>query len=238
MWRIIIAYSGFQIFAALTSWYARRAHEIAGQLRETNAHLVATRSLLEESARDHERLRLSRELHDVAGHKLTALKLNLTALQREANAPKVDTCGAVGRRNCCPTYAAWWRPSATAMAWISARRWRSWWRRSRAPRLHLEIAGDAGAWPRGAGRGGAARGAGRPDERRRHSQAHNLWVVLRRDGGQLRLDIRDDGRGQAAMAGGIGLGGMRERLAEIAGGWPSPAARAGVALDIQLPLQP
>src|SRR5262249_8850775 len=43
-----------------------------------------TRSLLEESARDHERLRLARELHDVAGHKLTALKLNLTALQRES----------------------------------------------------------------------------------------------------------------------------------------------------------
>ena len=50
--------------------------------QQTNAHLLATRSLLEESARDHERLRLARELHDVAGHKLTALKLNLTALER------------------------------------------------------------------------------------------------------------------------------------------------------------
>ena len=90
-WRIITAYAGFQVFATLTAWYARRADETARQLRETNAHLLATRSLLEESARDHERLRLARELHDVAGHKLTALKLNLTALQREAGgAPNLD----------------------------------------------------------------------------------------------------------------------------------------------------
>ena len=90
-WRILIAYSAFQLFALLTAWYSKQADQTAQQLRETNAHLLATRSLLEESARDHERLRLARELHDVAGHKLTALKLNLTALQREAGSPKVDT---------------------------------------------------------------------------------------------------------------------------------------------------
>ena len=81
-WRFLLAYLGFQLFAALTAWYARRAEQTAEDLQQTNAHLLATRSLLEESARDHERLRLARELHDVAGHKLTALKLNLTALER------------------------------------------------------------------------------------------------------------------------------------------------------------
>ena len=58
--------------------------------KQTNAHLLATRSLLEESARDHERLRLARELHDVAGHKLTALKLNLTALERSGDARRAN----------------------------------------------------------------------------------------------------------------------------------------------------
>src|SRR6185295_615600 len=85
-WRVLLAYIGFQIFAALTAWYAKSAERTTKELQETNAHLLATRSLLEESARDGERLRLARELHDVAGHKLTALKLNLSVLKRDCGA--------------------------------------------------------------------------------------------------------------------------------------------------------
>ena len=44
-WRIITAYAGFQVFTALTAWYARRAENTARLLREANAHLLATRSL-------------------------------------------------------------------------------------------------------------------------------------------------------------------------------------------------
>ena len=73
-------YLGFQAFAGLTGHYARQAESSRDELAAVNAHLLATRSLLEESARDRERLRLARELHDVAGHKLTALKLQLAAL--------------------------------------------------------------------------------------------------------------------------------------------------------------
>ena len=68
----LLAYLGFQAFAALTTTYARRAEEAREELSRINAELLATRQLLLESARNEERLRLSRELHDVAGHKLTA----------------------------------------------------------------------------------------------------------------------------------------------------------------------
>jgi signal transduction histidine kinase len=81
---IVAIYGGFQAFAAFASHAFRRANETAALLQETNSHLLATRSLLAESARDGERLRLSRELHDVAGHKLTALKLNLALLDQDS----------------------------------------------------------------------------------------------------------------------------------------------------------
>jgi signal transduction histidine kinase len=74
---------GFQAFAALTGHYAGSSEKARSHLAEVNAELLATRRLLEESARAGERLKLSRELHDVAGHSLTALKLNLARLARD-----------------------------------------------------------------------------------------------------------------------------------------------------------
>jgi signal transduction histidine kinase len=76
-------HASFQLFAIVAAWYAATAERSRDALAAVNAELLATRSLLAESARDSERLRLSRELHDVAGHTLTALKLNLRALQRQ-----------------------------------------------------------------------------------------------------------------------------------------------------------
>jgi signal transduction histidine kinase len=74
---------GFQAFAALTGHYAGSRERAREHLAQVNAELLATRRLLEESARAGERLKLSRELHDVAGHSLTALKLNLARLARD-----------------------------------------------------------------------------------------------------------------------------------------------------------
>lgn len=73
----------FQAFAALTGYYAGTRERAREYLAQINAELLATRRLLEESARSGERLKLSRELHDVAGHTLTALKLNLARLARD-----------------------------------------------------------------------------------------------------------------------------------------------------------
>jgi hypothetical protein len=49
-------YAGFEIFSAVTTSALVRAESTADQLRLTNAELLATRSLLAESARDGERL--------------------------------------------------------------------------------------------------------------------------------------------------------------------------------------
>jgi signal transduction histidine kinase len=65
----------------------------------------------------------------------------------------------------------------------------------------------------------------------RHSGAGNVWVVLRREGDRLELDIRDDGRGSGPIAFGSGLCGMRERLRQLGGDLAvSRGAGGGVAL--------
>lgn len=78
----ILPLVGFQVFAALVGHYAAKLERAHRELGRVNMELLSTQKLLAESARSEERLRLSRELHDVAGHKLTALKLNLAAMTR------------------------------------------------------------------------------------------------------------------------------------------------------------
>jgi signal transduction histidine kinase len=78
-----VAYAGFQMFGIMMI-RSVRAEQFANQeLKRINAELIATRALLSESARGEERLNVSRELHDVAGHSLTALKLLLRGGQRK-----------------------------------------------------------------------------------------------------------------------------------------------------------
>ena len=72
-----ILYAGFCMFVFVTSLVARQQAQAREDQRRLNAELRATRALLAESARVNERTRISRELHDLLGHHLTALSLNL-----------------------------------------------------------------------------------------------------------------------------------------------------------------
>ena len=70
-------YLGFQLFALFTSYTALKEAEGRAQLAQLNTELHTAQALLAESSRLSERLRIARELHDLIGHHLTALSLNL-----------------------------------------------------------------------------------------------------------------------------------------------------------------
>jgi signal transduction histidine kinase len=215
-----LMHASFQGFAGLTAWFAISAESTRDALATTNADLLATRSLLAESARDSERLRLSRELHDVAGHKLTALKLNLAALARDPRLQGVDQVALCARL--ADELLADIRGVVAQMRQHDGMDLGAALRVLAGPfprpRLHLDIADDARV-----GSLAQAEAVLRAVQEGltnavRHSQAQNLWVVLRRDGDALRLDIRDDGRGAGELRAGNGLSGMRERLESVGGG--------------------
>jgi signal transduction histidine kinase len=72
----------------------------------------------------------------------------------------------------------------------------------------------------------------------RHSGAHRCLVRLRRTGGELRVEVSDDGTGLAEeRRAGVGLSSMRERAEELGGSFEvGPRPGGGTLIDVRLPL--
>ncbi|MEO9199714.1 MAG: ATP-binding protein, partial [Antricoccus sp.] len=51
----------------------------------------------------------------------------------------------------------------------------------------------------------------------KYAAASGIWVDLRRDNGLLSAEVRDDGLGGAALGGGSGLEGIRDRVRALNG---------------------
>jgi PAS domain S-box-containing protein len=74
----------------------------------------------------------------------------------------------------------------------------------------------------------------------RHAGAHYLWVVLRQEGGWLRVQLRDDGVGFDSATvgpGAFGLSSMRERAAAVGGSVAVDSAPGrGTVVRVEVPL--
>lgn len=214
----LATYVGFQCFAGLTAHALTAAATARDDAQRINAELLATRALLAEGARAEERLHLSRELHDVAGHKLTALKLQLglcasggdaagdalAASRQLADELLADVRGVVGALRAhegVDLHAA-----LTALAASIP-----------SPRITLALADDAR--PADFARAQALLRAAQEGVTNalRHAGASTLHIALVREAAALRLVVRDNGRGPGRSEPGHGLMGLRERLAAVDG---------------------
>jgi signal transduction histidine kinase len=235
-----LLYAGFSGFVFVTSLVARQQAQAREDQRRLNAELRATRALLAESARINERTRISRELHDLLGHHLTALSLNLEVAghlvqgkaQEHVNQAHTlarlllsDVREAVSRLRDGDAIdmAATLKPLADNVAGLQiAMEMPQPFLLDDPERAHVllrctqEIITNAV----------------------RHAQAGELHLHYRYDGRLVRLQARDNGRGAEAPVAGNGLRGMRERLAAY-GGRVDIDTRPGrgFAVDLRLPLE-
>lgn len=237
-WELILGaaiYGGLQMLSVAAVWVQLRETAIRRELAVANTELRATTALLAESSRTAERLRISRELHDVIGHQLTALTLELEVAGHHAEPPArehvvrarglaKDLLGDVrstvgGLRERQP-------PLRSALELVVADLPR--------PRVHLTVDEDLHL-----------------DEEQtaafirclqevvtntiRHSGAENLWIdVTYGDEGEAILAAQDDGSGTTAFAAGNGLAGMRERFEQL-GGRVAFDPTDGFVVDARIP---
>ena len=235
---VVLIYSGFQAFALLVGHYARSAERARDQLALVNADLLATRALLADSARDAERLRVARELHDVAGHKLTAIHLNLRALAFDPAFAGREELPLAQRlagellgdiRNVVQAL----RDSRgldleTALRALAAA--------LPALRMDLHIADDVQVTDPALAETLLRLVQESLTNAARHAGASRLSVQLARDERDLLLRIEDDGMQRGVLREGNGLAGMRERVAAAQGSIElGTTPRGGMRIDARLP---
>lgn len=229
---------GFQALAALCVHYAVSAESSRDQLVLVNADLLATRALLADSARDAERLRVARELHDVAGHKLTAMRLNLRALATDPVLGQREEIRIAERLS--GELLADIRDVVQALRNEHGLDLETALRALAAPlprpTLALRIDDDVRITDPGTAETLLRLVQEALTNAARHADANLLSVRLRREGAEVVLRMEDDGRIKGTMREGNGIAGMRERIAALRGRFDlGTTPRGGLRIDARLP---
>jgi signal transduction histidine kinase len=212
-----VAYLAFQAFAALVVTGTRRQAEARAALAVANADLEAATALLATSSRIAERLRIARDLHDLLGHQLTALALELEVaahrtagdgLEHVHRARAIakdlltDVRATVGELRDVP---AGLEPTLREVV-------------GHVPGLDVELTVDERVPLDEARRIGVIRCVQEVVTNTvRHASATHLRIDLASDTSGLVLRAQDDGVGARRVEPGNGLTGMRERMEELGG---------------------
>lgn len=229
----------YELLALLTSYFAASQARARASLSQTNAELRATRALLADSSRMAERVRISRELHDLLGHHLTALTLQLEAATHLVEG---EARGPVGKAKSVAKLLL-----ADLRETVSTVREHDTIDLSRAleplaealerPRIHLKLPPNLRI--REAERAQAVVRCVQEiiTNAAKHADADNLWIEVALSASGLEVHARDDGRGVEVVASGYGLEGMRARI-EALGGRLELASQPhqGFRVDAWMPL--
>ncbi|MGB3724472.1 MAG: histidine kinase, partial [Glaciecola sp.] len=85
----------FNLFALIMVNTGLRERQARLQTELINSQLIATQSLLNEAVKQGERVRIARNIHDLLGHHLTALTINLQVASRKSSGEvkeSIDQC--------------------------------------------------------------------------------------------------------------------------------------------------
>lgn len=233
-----LAYFAFQLFSSFTARIAHEERHAKQALAEANAELRVATELLDMSSRAEERLRIARDLHDLIGHHLTALSLNLEVASHLADGAArehidkskaltklllADVRDVVSRlRENEPIDLA---ASLRSLSGVVA-----------VPAIQVD-ANDVVVMNPAVAETALRAAQEIVTNAVRHSGARNLWLTVANVDHALAIDARDDGVGTDRVQFGNGLTGMRERVGQAGGTMEVQSMRGrGFEVHIRLPL--
>jgi len=213
------SFLGISLFAFMSSVVVLRQNAARDELRRVNSELRATQSLLAENTRIAERVRIARELHDLVGHHLTALTLNLEVVTHLVDGKVLEHVQQA--HSLARLLLADVREVVSDMRQDDqvnlADALHTLIEGVPKPQIHLDLPSeDVMTEPQ------RAQVLLRCVQEMitnsvRHAQAGNLWIRLSMTRDGLAMSARDDGVGADKVAVGNGLMGMAERLKQLGG---------------------
>jgi signal transduction histidine kinase len=210
---------GISGFAFMSGMVALQQHNARDELRKVNSELRATQALLADNTRIAERVRIARELHDLVGHHLTALTLNLEVATHLVDGKALEHVQQA--RSLAKLLLADVREAVSEMRLDDkvdlAAALRTLVGGTPEPRVHLNLPSELALTDPLRAQVLLRCAQEMITNSVRHAQADNLWISLRHDEEGLALTARDDGRGADAVEAGNGLNGMAERLRQLGG---------------------
>lgn len=234
----IAIYFAFQGYALLTAHVARSESDARQRLSKAHHELRAAQGILAQNVRVAERLRLARELHDLIGHHLSALVMNLEVARHSGSAqePHVVKAQELARQLLADVRSIVRLTRSEEYLDLKALVEQMV---EDIPQItvHLNIAEDVARTNSEHSRATLRIVQEAATNCMRHSGGANLWICVDRKGFDVRITARDDGVGAERFAWGNGLLGMRERVAELGGMLTvQPNARPGFSITAEWPM--
>lgn len=214
----VAIYLGFESYAVITAYVARSESESRATLARAHDELSAAQTLLAQTARASERLRIARELHDLLGHDLTALVMNLEVARHtgERAVSHIVKAQDLGRRLLADV-----RNVVKLMRVDDPVDLRFLLKRiaEDLPQIdfHFSISDAANAIAPECARVLIRVAQEAVTNSLRHSGCASISIAVSTNEDLLELVARDDGCGASSLEWGSGLRGMRERLESLGG---------------------
>lgn len=227
----------FNLFALVmmnATLEAQRAREAANEL---NRDLMATQALLNQATKQAERIRIARNIHDLLGHHLTALTINLQVASRISDGEakgKIDECHGLAKLLLSDVREA-----------VSEIREKSNLQLDLAiqalvenvPQIKVQMDYEAGLHITDVTVAEAILRCVQESltNSLRHSQADQFEIKLWERDNHLQMTLKDNGAGQGDPRPGNGMKGMQERIAEVGGTIRFERASSGFLTTVEFP---
>lgn len=232
----VAIYGLFQVFALSTTARAIRERQLREQTAALNRELMATRDLLSQSSAQSERVRIARDLHDILGHHMTALILNLEVANHKTEGDaqqKVEASLALAKLLLSDIRTAVGElreddsidlQQAIGKLVAEIPQLSIEVDFSQAPVIHkLEMAETLLRCTQEG-----------ITNVLRHSDASRCRVAIEKEGDKCVLSVADNGSGTAAIVPGNGLKGMGERVKAVGGELSWQQSASGFTLRVEL----